>query len=218
MSAETPAVPPAKHKEFILAVVLSAAGLLTTFASYQASLWDGDQASAYTRTGVQRALASRATAEANTLKTSELSLFLTWLNAKAAGNERLAAFFAARFPSEFRPAFDAWLAQSPLTNPEAPTSPFAMPNYVQPAVQQARELDRQAEAILKEGEIANRVSDAFTRASVILGMAMFFSGISQVFECPPIEKLFMWVAILSCLLGAFQLLLLPMQFPVFGEP
>jgi hypothetical protein len=218
MSAETPEAPLAKRKEFILAVVLSAAGLLTSFASYQATLWDGDQASAYTRTGVQRALASRAAADANTLKTSEVSLFLTWLNAKAAGNDRLAAFYAARFPDEFRPAFDGWVAQSPLTNPDAPTSPFAMPTYVQPAVQRAREFDLQAEASLRDGEIANRVSDAFVRASVTLGMAMFFSGISQVFERPPIEKLFLWIAILSCLLGAFQILSLPMQFPAFGEP
>jgi hypothetical protein len=32
----------------------------------------------------------------------------------------------SRFRDEFKPAFAAWLAKKPFTNPSAPETPFAM--------------------------------------------------------------------------------------------
>ena len=41
----------------------------------------------------------------------------------------LADFYFKRFREEFRPAVDAWVATRPLKNPNAPLTPFAMPQY-----------------------------------------------------------------------------------------
>ena len=37
--------------------------------------------------------------------------------------------YQSRFRDEFKPAFAAWLATKAFTNPSAPGTPFAMPQY-----------------------------------------------------------------------------------------
>ena len=53
----------------------------------------------------------------------------------------LADFYEQRFRPEFVPAFDAWQDTDPLTNPEAPPTPFAMPEYQLESRTEAEQLD-----------------------------------------------------------------------------
>lgn len=48
----------------LAAIVLSISALLTSWASFQAALWDGEQAAAYTRAGATRVRASLLAAAA----------------------------------------------------------------------------------------------------------------------------------------------------------
>jgi hypothetical protein len=59
----------------------------------------------------------------------DIATFTQWVDADVAGNRALARFYRRRFRTEFRPAFAAWIATSPRTNPTAPLSPFAMRQY-----------------------------------------------------------------------------------------
>ena len=68
-----------------------------------------------------------------------------------------------RFRPEFQVAFDAWLATSPETNPQAPPGPTYMPEYVQPGFAEAAELDRKADASFAEGSAAGETSDQYVR-------------------------------------------------------
>ena len=76
----------------------------------------------------------------------DIAMFFQWANATAADDRELADFYTERFRAEFRPAFDAWLATDPLTNPSAPPTPFATDQYQLAARTEAERLDAEAEA------------------------------------------------------------------------
>src|SRR5438132_12937256 len=58
------------------------------------------------------------------------SMFMQLLAAQHAGNEKLASFYAERFPPDVKKAYEAWLAQKPFENPAADAHPF-VPNLYQ---------------------------------------------------------------------------------------
>src|SRR5262249_30179163 len=113
--------------DLLSAIVLSAAALLTTYASYQCELWGGEQAANYSRANAIRVEASRASLTANQEEAVDLMLFGSWLEAHAQDQVALEYFYRTRFRAEFSPAFQAWLASNPETNPHAAATPFAMP-------------------------------------------------------------------------------------------
>ena len=61
----------------------------------------------------------------NTLSIDDLNYFNGWLEARQAGNTQLAAIYRRRFRPEFVPAFRAWIAQRPFTNPRAIPGPLS---------------------------------------------------------------------------------------------
>ena len=86
-----------------------------------------------------------------------------------------------RFRPEFQVAFDAWLATSPETNPQAPPGPTYMPEYAQPGFAEAAALDRKADASFAEGSAAGEASDKYVRVTVFLASVLFLVGISTHF-------------------------------------
>ena len=58
------------------------------------------------------------------------SMFMQLLAAQHAGNEKLASFYAERFPPDVKKAYEAWLAQKPFENRAADPHPF-VPNLYQ---------------------------------------------------------------------------------------
>jgi hypothetical protein len=193
------------------AVVLSLAALASSWAVYQASLWEGEEASQYSRTNALRIQASRAALEGDALASAELQTFGAWLEATARGDRELAAFYQARFPAGLRMAFDAWMADDPMSNPKAPPTPFATSDYRRPGQAASRRLDQQADASYAAGRRANRLADAFQQSSTVLAVALFFGGIGQVFSRTTPRLVLLAVACLALLAGSLRLLSLPMQ-------
>lgn len=193
------------------AVVLSLAALASSWAVYQASLWDGEEAAQYSRTNALRIQASRAALEGDALASAELQIFGAWLEATARGDDELAAFYQARFPAGLRTAFDAWMADDPMSNPTAPPTPFATPDYRRPGLDAARRLDQQADASYAAGRRANRIADAFQQSSTVLAVALFFGGIGQVFSRTTPRLVLLAVACVALLAGLLRLVSLPVE-------
>jgi hypothetical protein len=94
------------------------------------------------------------------------------------GEVKLTAFYRKRFRPEFRPAFGAWVATKPRTNPAAPLSPFAMPQYKLAATARAGRKEAQAAAFSKRvGRFIQR-ADNYSLAVVLFAASLFFAGIS----------------------------------------
>ena len=200
---------PAYIVEVAAAVVISVAAAMTSWVGFQAALWDGEQAAHYTQAGASRVQATSAATSSGQLETADLLMFQGWLSATAQKEPVLQAFYRQRFRPEFTRAFEAWLKAEPLTNPAAPPSPFAMPQYHLAQRAESQRLQRQADALFERGQKDNDISDRFVRATVLLAVALFFGGISQTFEATRVKGSLIVVAIIICILSAAQVAHLP---------
>ncbi|MGH8827486.1 MAG: hypothetical protein ACRDVZ_07785 [Jiangellaceae bacterium] len=171
-----------KRLEIFATALLALAALATAWSGYQASLWDGIQSSNYTQASAARTNAAQQHTEANQYRLADLSVFENFIDASFTGETELADFYRTRFSDALEPAYDAWIALDPQSNPDAPTSPFVMPEYQLPQEQDAAELIARAEAKFAAGEDANTYSDVFTASTLFLASALFFAAISERFD------------------------------------
>src|SRR5262245_6390823 len=164
--------------EIVAAVLLSAATLATAWSGYQAARWNGEQAKATARANASRVESTRASGLANRNVQIDIALFTQWVDAYAKDETELADFYRRRFRPEFKPAFDAWVATRPRRNPNAPLSPFAMPQYVLAADTEAHELEETAERSAAEARRNILRATNYVLAVTLFAASLFFAGIS----------------------------------------
>jgi hypothetical protein len=165
-------------QELLVTVLLVVAALATSWSSYQATRWNGEQAAAAGRTNAIRIDAARADGLARTQTQVDVATFIAWADADLRGETKVADFYVDRFRDEFRPAYDAWIAEEPLTNADAPTTPFVMEEYQVAAKKQAEELDAAAEASAAEVRLDIQRSSNYVLTVVLYAIVLFFAGMS----------------------------------------
>jgi hypothetical protein len=116
--------------EFFSAIMLALATVATAWCGYQSTLWGGDEARFRAEAGAANVEAARYSNQAMQRGALQANLFVAWAEAITEENDVLSDFLYQRFPPELKSATDAWLATKPLQNPDAPASPFVMPEYV----------------------------------------------------------------------------------------
>jgi hypothetical protein len=87
----------------------------------------------------------------------------------------------------FIPAFRAWTAEHPSTNPRSRPSPLYEPNYRVPEAIRAAALDREADRRHAEGTRAKETDDKYILSTVFFAAVLFFSGISLRLEWRPLR-------------------------------
>ena len=153
----------------LVTVLWVVAALATSWSSYQATRWNGEQAAAAGRTNAIRIDAARADGLARTQTQVDVATFIAWADADLRGETKVADFYVDRFRDEFQPAYEAWIAQQPLTNADAPTTPFVM---------EAEELDAEAEASAAEVRLDIQRSSNYVLTVVLYAIVLFFAGMS----------------------------------------
>ncbi len=181
--------------EVIVTIVLAFATLATAWSGYQATRWGGVQSTAYSEAGALRVESTRASTQAGQLAQVDVGFFINWINAFAAEDQQLADFYQDRFRDEFKPAFEAWLATNPINNPDAPATPFSMPEYQLSLVEKANQLEVEAEETFAKGTEANQTSDKYILTTVLLASVLFLGGIATRFKAMSAR----WVIILFSL-------------------
>jgi hypothetical protein len=194
--------------DLLSAFVLGVAALATAYASYQAELWDGEQAARYTDANALRVEASKVALQAGQLEGADLMTFGAYLSAYSANDEALKQFYVQRFRPEFMRVFNIWIESRPILNPDAAPTPFALPEYDLKERGQADELERQAHEKFAAGEDANARGDRFVLATVILANALFFGGINQLPHSMLIRKVQLGLAAAFCITGVAYIALL----------
>ena len=109
-------------------------------------------------------------------------MFSQAVNAFAAEDEELLAFYVERFRDEFKPFFEEWRAADPLNNPDAPLSPFELPSYTVVQLEEAQLFDALAEQKSADSREARKRANSYTISVVLLAAALFFAGISTRFN------------------------------------
>ena len=159
-------------------MLLVVAALATSWSSYQATRWNGEQAAAAGRTSAIRIEAARAQGLAQAQTQVDVATFIAWADAERRGEEKVAAFYVDRFRDEFRPAYDAWIATDPFTSPAAPPTPFAMDEYQLAARQDAQRLDAAGEAAAAQVRRDIQRSSNYVLTVVLYAVVLFFAGMS----------------------------------------
>ena len=131
--------------ELVATIPLAVATVGTAWSSYQASRWNGEQATAFSRAGASRVESSKSASVANSQTQIDVATFTQWVDAYAQNQTELADFYVMRFREDFRPAMDAWVATRPLMNPDTPLTPFVLPEYQVEARGEADRLEPEAE-------------------------------------------------------------------------
>jgi hypothetical protein len=164
--------------EIVATVLLSVAAVATAWSGYQATRWNGEQAKAAGSTNAIRVDAARAQGLSQAQTQVDIATFVQWVDAYALKRTMLADFYFKRFRTEFRPAVNAWLATKPLQNPNAPLTPFVMPEYKLAAAAEAQRLD--AEAEVSSATVRRNIQRAsnYILGVVLFSVSLFFAGMS----------------------------------------
>jgi hypothetical protein len=164
--------------EILATVLLALATVATAWSGYQASRWNGEQAKAFSRAGAIRVESAKAAALGNAQTQVDVASFMQWVDAYALERTELADFWFARFRAEFRPAVDAWIETRPRQNPDAPLTPFAMPEYRVAEQQAAEALEAEAEELAAQGRENVQRATNYVLCVVLFAAVLFFAGIS----------------------------------------
>jgi len=164
--------------ELMATLLLAIAAVATAWSSYQATRWSGEQTKQSSRTNAIRINAARAQSLSEAQKQVDVATFSQWVDAYALDRTELRDFYFKRFRKEFKPAVVAWIATKPITNPDAPLTPFAMPQYRLAAEQEARRLDAEAEvsSALVQRDIQRQSN--YVLGVVLFAVSLFFAGVS----------------------------------------
>ena len=176
--------PKASRVEAVATVILALAAVATAWSGYQAGRWHGEQAIAFSHANATRVESTRASNLANAQTEIDVATFTQWVDAYARHETELADFYRRRFRGEFQPAVAAWVATHPLENPNAPLTPFPMPNYRLAAAARADRLEVAAEAAAAEASRDIQQANDYVLAVVLFSAALFFGGISTRLQRP----------------------------------
>ena len=190
---------PRDHWVDIVATVLLAIGTVATaWSGYQASRWNGEQATTAGRANADRIESTRASALADAQTEVDVATFSQWVDAYARGETELTDFYRRRFRPEFAPAVNAWIATRPLKNPDAPLTPFVMPEYHLAARDEAERLEATANAGAAKVRVDVQRSTNYVLAVVLFSATLFFAGMSMKMPSPRLR-----VALLAVGLALF---------------
>ncbi|MEA2009996.1 MAG: hypothetical protein U9N78_04760 [Actinomycetota bacterium] len=214
--------------ESIASIVLAIAVVLTAWAAFQAGKWGGEQSIQFSVAGASRTESTRADTRGGQLAQIDVSMFTDFVTAFVddVANGRiqpydgstftptegtLSAFLYERFREEFRPAMDAWLAADPVGNPDAPATPFTMPEYQVAAFAEADRLVEVADQAAIDARAANQTGDNYVLTAVLFAAVLFFSGIASKLENRWNRHFVNLVGIIGVVAGAIILIRLPVM-------
>lgn len=173
--------------ELFAVLLLSLTTVATAWSGYQAARWSGEQSISYAQASATRIKAQQQSTRAGQLRLDDLQYFNGWLDARETGNARLERIYRRRFRPAFEPAFRAWLAQRPFTNPQAAPGPLYVKEYRLAETARAAALDARADQLFAEGTEAKQHDDRYILSTVFFAAVLFFAGISLRLDWRPLR-------------------------------
>ena len=204
---------PSRRTEEILeiaqAVLLALVAIATAWSGYQAARWDSSSAQLYGQSSRLRTMSVQHQTTAGQLYLYDTTTFDFWLNATVGGDAKLASIYEARFRSEYRVAFDAWIALNPLNNPGTPPGPSFMPQYRVAEADLAATLDTKASAAFDAASEARDNGDEYVRVTVFLAAVLFLVAVSQRFRIFSVRVGVLALALVLLSFSGYELLTYP---------
>ncbi|RPI67311.1 MAG: hypothetical protein EHM43_08785 [Ignavibacteriae bacterium] len=205
--------PTQQHSRFemIATVLMAVATIATAWCAYQSTVWSGVQEFALhdaetmnRQVGTLRTLALQRSMV-------DLGLYQSFLNARFDNKETLAQFYRDRFPPRFKVPFEKWYAQDPFNNPNAPSHPFVMKEYVVPENVEADSLHTKAMENLATAQDSNAHSEHYILLTVIFASVLFFGGITSNIQDLRTKKFLVVVSMILLAASCIWMLTFPMM-------
>jgi len=168
--------------EIVSAVLLALATVASSWGAYQATRWSGVQATSFSRASSLRVESGKQETIAARKINVDVGMFVQYAAALSQDNALLAEFLMKRFRPALQAATEEWLKTKPLENPDAPQSPFDMPQYKLAELELAEELSNQANANFNDAREANQTGDNYVLLTVMFASVLFFSGVAPKFH------------------------------------
>jgi len=212
--------------ELIATIVLAVATILTAWSGFESGKWGGEQAVNFSEAGASRTESTRADTLGGQLVQIDVAMYLDWVAAisgeLADGSITLeslspytptdftvSGFLYKRFREEFLPAVDAWLATDPMTNDDAPKTPFLMEEYVVAQRVEAVRLAAFADEKAMAARTANQNGDNYVLTMVLFASVLFFAGVSSKMNRPRNRIIILGFGIVTLTVGLVILTTLP---------
>ncbi len=217
---------PTDRLEQVAAIVLALAVVFIAWAAFEAGKWSGEQSIKFSEAGASRTESTRFDTRAGQLAQIDVAMYIDWVTALSSDMRdglipeistqpyeptrgTVSGFLFLRMRDEFIPALEAWLATDPVNNPDAPPTPFAMPEY---AIADAAEADRLtlvADQAAVDARAANQNGDNYVLTAVLFAAVLFFAGVASRLENRWNRRFVNVVGIIVVVIGAVILIQLP---------
>jgi hypothetical protein len=171
-----------KWVEPVAALLMALATLSTAWCSYQSAAWTRRSNRLMNEFNALERKAGLLTMQGTQQATIHAAMFMQLLAAQQAGNEKLANFYAERFPPDVRKAYDSWLAQKPFENPNADPHPFVPKLYEPRGAREAADATAKAATSQQEAGAAGSISGQYLANTVLFATVLFFASASGRFE------------------------------------
>jgi hypothetical protein len=172
--------------QLVVVILLGIVSVVTAYASFQAALYGGQQASAYSKGGAAQTEAESLYLEGNQqyVQDSQTIQQLAVLQVAADAGDPVAQaqweeLNFVGVSDDLAAAIDAAAALDE-SEPEFWHDPQADEDYQAALFGEYGELDAKAEALLDEGDEANLLGDKLTLNTVLMAISLFLLGISAV--------------------------------------
>jgi len=161
-------------RDILAVVVLSLTAVFTAWCGFESSKWGGEMSIAFSQASSARVQATNFEGQARDARQLDLTVYASWINAKAQGDDRLADYVEARFTPTFAVAFDAWQVGGMVED-----SPFAREEYVPAGSLEAAELSLRADERFATALENNQRGDNYTLLTVLFALVLFLTALSQ---------------------------------------
>ncbi len=194
--------------EMVTVLVLGLATVGTAWCGYQAAQWNGAQSTATSTSTDQRVEASRLFGVATQKVSYDSSMIAQYAQAVQAKNTQLVAFYRATLiREEVLPVIDEW--EATIRAGGTPTPLIDDRSYLDAQLGPYRAATAKADASSKEALRAGEVSHDYVINTILLAVALFFSGVTSSFRFRPARLLLVLSAIATVAVAAVNLADLP---------
>ena len=199
------------------AIILAIAAVATTWASFQASQWSNAQSDEQSASAIQRSDANRAASEATSQSVVDSQMWISWVEATAAGQKDRAGFLRDRFSPALDKAQKEWLGTVPVDGDGNPSrvpdgTPLNLQSYVVPAQIQADVLSTRAEESLAAADEASNTSTRYVMLAVLFALVLFFASVATKFTSPKLQVALILTGLVLLLTTTVRMLMLPQMF------
>jgi len=190
-----------RRLELIAVIIMSLTAICTAWTGFQASKWSGVMSIRFSEANATRTESVRMSDLAGAQRSIDIDLGLNWVRATAQNDDALAEFLYNRFPDHLRVAVDAWVAMAPLDNPDAPSTPFEMSEYVLVEYLEAAELRERADEFALAARSANQQADDYVMLTILFALVIFFAALSTKLEHPRNRRVLLVLSVVFLAVG-----------------